>query len=161
IRPYPNPLKLGEMINVIPPTEQTVDASAVTFEQLLTHSSGLPAWLDLREKEAETERIEMCLTTPFSYPIGSRVVYSDIGYILLGKDIEALTDLPLDSAMKTLVSDPLKLSIRYGNVPDAPPTEFCQWRQRRLVGEVHDENAATLHGVAGHAGLFGSTADLA
>ena len=163
IRPHPNPLNIEELIHVVPPTAETVDAGAVTFEHLLTHSSGLPAWLNLREKESEAERIAMCLTTPFSYQTGTRVVYSDIGYILLGKAIEQLTDRPLDSAMKMLVTGPLDVSVRYAKEPlgNAAPTEFCQWRQRRLVGEVHDENAATLHGVSGHAGLFGTATDIA
>src|SRR5215813_13845582 len=103
----------------------------------------------------------MCLEIPFAYPTGTQVVYSDIGYILLGKALELLTDRPLESAMKALVTGPLDLSVRYGNAGNAVPTEFCQWRQRRLVGEVHDENAATLHGVAGHAGLFGTATDIA
>src|SRR5260221_6220093 len=65
--------------------------------------------------------------------------------------------------MKVLVTGPLNLSVRYAKEPleNAAPTEFCQWRQRRLVGEVHDENAATLHGVSGHAGLFGTATDIA
>jgi len=163
IGPYPNPLNINDLISVVPATEETVNASEVTFEHLLTHASGLPAWLNLREKETEAERVEMCLRTPFSYPTGSRVVYSDIGYILLGKAIEQLTDLSLDSAMKMLVTKPLDLSIQYGIVPpeNTAPTELCQWRERRLVGEVHDENAATLHGVSGHAGLFGTATDVA
>jgi len=163
IRPYPNPLNTSELIYVTPQTDQMVDASAVTFEHLLTHSSGLPAWLNLREKDTVSERIEMCLTPPFAYPTGTQALYSDIGYILLGKAIEQVTDRPLDSAMKMLVTRPLDLSIRYGIVPpdNVAPTEFCQWRQRRLVGEVHDENAATLGGIAGHAGLFGTAADVA
>jgi len=86
-----------------------------------------------------------------------------VGYILLGAAIERLSDRPLDSAMKTLVVRPLDLVIRYGPIDadSATPTEFCAWRQRRIAGEVHDENAATLHGVAGHAGLFGTTSDVA
>lgn len=163
IEPYPNPLNIGELIRVVPATNKMLDAGAVTFEHLLTHSSGLPAWLNLRDKESEPERIEMCLSTSFAYPTGSRTLYSDIGYTLLGKAIEHLTDRPLDSAMKVLVTKPLELSTRYGVVPpiNTAPTEFCAWRKRRLVGEVHDENSATLGGIAGHAGLFGTATDVA
>jgi CubicO group peptidase (beta-lactamase class C family) len=163
IRPYEDPLNLGQEIAVVPPTDEQIDASAVTFKHLLTHSSGLPAWINLRSGDNEAARLEMCLTTPFAYPIGSRVVYSDVGYILLGAAIERLSDRPLDSAMKLLVVKPLDLSIRYGPIDtdSVAPTEFCAWRQRRIVGEVHDENAATLSGVAGHAGLFGTASDVA
>lgn len=163
IRPYEDPLNLGQYIAVVPPTDEQIDASAVTFWHLLTHSSGLPAWINLRNANDEAARLDLCMTTPFAYPTGSRVVYSDVGYILLGAAIEHLSDRPLDSAMKMLVVKPLDLTIRYGplDTASAAPTEFCAWRQRRIVGEVHDENAATLHGVAGHAGLFGTASDVA
>ncbi len=163
IRPYPNPLNLAEQITVVPPTDELVDAGVVTFKHLLTHSSGLPAWINLREAATEQARLEMCLSTPFSYPTGTRTLYSDVGFILLGVAIERITDRPLNEAMKRLVQKPLDLTIRYGPIPpgNVVPTEFCQWRQRRIVGEVHDENSATLHGVAGHAGLFGTAADVA
>jgi serine-type D-Ala-D-Ala carboxypeptidase len=162
IRPYPDPLNLGKHIEVVPTTDQTVDAGAVTFKHLLTHSSGLPAWINLREADTEDARREMCLATPFAYPMGAQVVYSDVGFILIGMAIEQLADWPLDQAMKRLVQKPLDLTIRFGPIPpgNVAPTEFCQWRQRRIVGEVHDENSATLHGVAGHAGLFGTAADV-
>jgi CubicO group peptidase (beta-lactamase class C family) len=162
IQSYENPLKLGEQIEVVPPTDVLIDAGAVTCRHLLTHSSGLPAWLDLRRAETESARLEMCLATPFAYPTGSQVVYSDVGYILLGAAIERLTDSPLDQAMKRLVQRPLDLTITYGPIlpGSVAPTEFCAWRQRRIVGEVHDENSAMLHGVAGHAGLFGTASDV-
>jgi CubicO group peptidase (beta-lactamase class C family) len=160
IRPYDNPLKAGEVVEVVPPTDELVDADAITFRHLLTHSSGLPAWINLRNADDIPSRIAMCMTTPFSYPTGTRVVYSDVGYILIGEAIAKITDSPLNEAMKRLVIKPLELSLRYGPIPDpvgkVPPTEFCQWRQRRIVGEVHDENSATLNGIAGHAGLFGT-----
>lgn len=163
IRPYDNPLKLDEQVAVVPPTDETVDAGAITFAHLLTHSSGLPAWINLRKAETEAARLEMCLTTPFAYPSGTRVVYSDVGFILLGMAMEQLADKPLDQAMKSLVIKALDLSIRYGPIDpgNVAPTEFDLWRQRRLVGEVDDENSATLHGVAGHAGLFGTATDAA
>lgn len=162
IRPYPNPLVAGESVSVVPPTGQTIDAAAVTFKQLLTHSSGLPAWLDLRERESATERMGMCLSTPFAYPTGSQAVYSDIGFILLGKAIERIVDLPLDIALQTWATSPLGLTVRYGKVTgNVAPTEHCPWRQRRLIGEVHDDNAAVLGGIAGHAGLFGTASDVA
>ncbi len=165
ILPYEHPLNLGEMVAVVPPTEDKADAGAVTFRHLLTHSSGLPAWLNLRRADSIPERLTACLHSPFAYPTGSQVVYSDVGYILLGLAIAHIADQPLGEAMKRLVAKPLELAIRYGPFHNGegkyPPTEFCQWRQRRVIGEVHDENAATLGGVAGHAGLFGTATDLA
>lgn len=162
IRPYNDPLQSGKVVEVVPPTDATIDVSTITFRHLLTHSSGLPAWINLRKADDEAGRLQMCLTTPFAYPTGTQVIYSDVGYILLGMAIARLNDRPLDAALKMLVQRPLELTIRYGPITEnVAPTDFCAWRQRRLIGEVHDENAATLHGVAGHAGLFGTAADCA
>jgi CubicO group peptidase (beta-lactamase class C family) len=164
IQPYPNPLKAGEVVEVVPPTDQKVDAAQVTFYHLLTHSSGLAAWLDLRTAPDVESRRALCLNAPFSAPLGERALYSDINYILLGMAIEALTDCPLREAMARLVLRPLELSAAYSPItpPDSvPPTEFCAWRGKRVQGEVHDENAATLGGAAGHAGLFGTASDVA
>jgi CubicO group peptidase (beta-lactamase class C family) len=163
IRAYEHPLIPGDFIEIVPPTDQQVDASAVTFRQLLTHSSGLPAWRNLRLAEDRAARLHLCQTTAFAYPTGSRVLYSDIGLILVGLALERLTGLPLDSALHRLVLEPLHLTARYGPLPrgNVAPTELCPWRKRRLVGEVDDENCATLGSIAGHAGLFGTAADVA
>lgn len=162
IRPYPHPLNTGEQVEVVPPTDTLIDAEMVTFEQLLTHSGGLPAWLNLRDAPDEPSRLAMCLNTPFAYQPGTQVVYSDIGFILIGLAVAKLYGAPLERAMDGLVIKPFGFLVRYGPISEnVAPTEFCQWRQRRIIGEVHDENAATLHGVAGHAGLFGTGTDVA
>ncbi|RMF50629.1 MAG: class A beta-lactamase-related serine hydrolase, partial [Chloroflexota bacterium] len=164
IQPYPNPLKPDELVEVVPPTAEKVDASKVTFYHLLTHSSGLAAWLDLRTAPDVPARRAMCLHSPFSAPLGTKVIYSDIGYILLGMALEALTDHPLREAMQRLVLRPLELSAIYSPIAppgSVPPTEVCAWRGKRVQGEVHDENAAALGGAAGHAGLFGTASDIA
>ncbi len=177
IRPYDDPLRPGAMVSVSWEGRQaaTVDAGDVTFRHLLAHSSGLPAWRPLfREGNPEAAR-RMALMTSFAYPIGARTIYSDIGLILLGMAIERLTGLGLDEAVRRRATEPLGLRhTRYlpirgqvdhgagrkwaGNVA---PTEFCAWRNRRIVGEVHDENAAGLGGIAGHAGLFSTASELA
>ncbi len=164
IQPYPDPLRPGHFVEVVPPTDRKIDAAQVTFYHLLTHSSGLAAWLDLRTAPDLEARRAMCLNAPFSAPLGECALYSDINYILLGMAVEALTDRPLREAMQRLVLRPLELSATYSPItpPDSvPPTELCAWRSRRVQGEVHDENAATLGGAAGHAGLFGTAADVA
>ena len=185
IRPYADPLHPGQEVAVVPPTDETVDAGQVTFRHLLAHTSGLPAWNPLYRLESAKAALQAVLTSPFSYPTGTRVVYSDLGFILLGEAIARLAGQPLDAALDELVLQPLHLhSIHFRPLRPAPlrpvplrpaplrpaplppatqiaPTEFCAWRGRRLWGEVHDENAARLGGVAGHAGLFGSAADVA
>jgi CubicO group peptidase (beta-lactamase class C family) len=107
-----------------------------------------------------------------------RAIYSDIGLILLGMSIERLTGLVLGQVVHQCVAIPLELkhtsyrpisTLRVQSpaldtqylIPSIAPTELCAWRNRRIVGEVHDENAAALGGVAGHAGIFSTAADTA
>jgi CubicO group peptidase (beta-lactamase class C family) len=167
ILPYEDPLTPGEWIWLC--QAGSVNADQITFRHLLTHTSGLPAWRPLyRQSHAQAAR-QMALTTFFSYPSGSRILYSDIGFILLGLAIERLTADRLDRVVHQLILDPLSLhhtgfhplDPRSDPIPPTAPTEWCRWRQRRIVGEVHDENAARLGGIAGHAGLFSTAVDLA
>ncbi len=170
IQPYEDPLNPGKMVAVFE-SRDFVDAGRVTFHDLLTHTSGLPAWRPLyREPSAEAARL-MALNTFFSYPTGAQVVYSDIGLILLGIAIERLTGQSLDIAVRNRVTAPLELqNTRYlpvssvesvQSVENVAPTEFCAWRNRRMVGAVHDENAYRLGGVAGHAGVFSTAEEIA
>lgn len=155
-----------------------VHARQVNFRHLLTHTSGLAAWRSLyRENGQESPDVALPhhVSTAvrdrrmqaihgrygFAYPPGQRMVYSDLGIILLGEAMEHLTDTTLENPVHQTVLKPLGLVHTMYNplahdIPRAHivPTEFCAWRGRRCVGEVHDENAASLGGVAGHAGLF-------
>ncbi len=176
IQPQPDPLGNGSTIAIVPPTNDTADASRVAFRHLLSHTSGLPAWLPLWKvglglqaegalnSDIQLRLREMTLQTAFAYPTGARVVYSDVGLILIGLAIEQLSELSLDAAMRERITQPLALaSIGYSPIPcdDAAPTEFYAHQGRRMCGEVHDENAFALNGVAGHAGLFGAARDVA
>ncbi|MEZ4861963.1 MAG: serine hydrolase domain-containing protein [Caldilineaceae bacterium] len=167
IQPYENPLQSGDFVRIGDATG-TVDAGQVTFRHLLTHTAGLPAWRPLfRQADALAAR-RMAVETFFAYPLGEALVYSDIGLILLGMAVEQLTGQHLADAVSSQVLAPLALTdtsylplgATYDSVTVAP-TEFCQWRQRRVVAEVHDENAARLGGVSGHAGLFATATDVA
>jgi serine-type D-Ala-D-Ala carboxypeptidase len=175
VKPYEDPLAPGAFVSVVE-TPELVDVGRITFRQLLTHSSGLPAWRPLFRQDRREAARRMAIATACAYPTGARVVYSDIGLIVLGMAIERLTGLSLDEALAARVTRPLGLRhTRYlpiageplrlspsATVPDnIAPTEVCAWRGRRIVGEVHDENAAGLGGVAGHAGLFSTAADVA
>ncbi|CAG0937594.1 serine-type D-Ala-D-Ala carboxypeptidase [Thermoflexales bacterium] len=167
IQPYEHPLSPGEFVEVSAATEQ-VDTRLITFRHLIVHNSGLPAWRPLKDQPTAAAGYAMALSTPFAYPIGTRVIYSDVGLILLGLALERLTRHPLDQIVAERVTGPLQLShTRYlpltqtEAADNLAPTEFCQWRQRRIVGEVHDENAWRLGGVAGHAGLFSTAGDVA
>jgi CubicO group peptidase (beta-lactamase class C family) len=161
-----------------------VDAEQVTFWHLLTHTSGLAAWRSLyRENEEQgvpalPHQVSHDLRARrlaaihgrygFVYPPGKRLVYSDLGIILLGEAVARLWGEELDSAVREIVLEPLELAhtgynplAKDASVDRIVPTEFCVWRNRRCVGEVHDGNAASLGGVAGHAGLFSTVWDVA
>ena len=164
IAPYPDPLHPGVFITVAPDDGTRVDASQVTFRNLLAHNSGLPAWLPLWRLDAREERRAIALTCSFCYPTGMQVIYSDIGLILIGFALEKIGSRSLDAIVHERVSTPLELkSIGYGPIPpeNVAPTEFYKHQNRRMHGEVHDENAWSLGGVAGHAGVFGTAHDLA
>lgn len=168
IAAYEDPLQSGATVQIVA-GGGTVDAGAVTFRHLLTHTAGLPAWRPLFRQADRAQAEALALNTFFSYPIGTQIVYSDIGLILLGLAVAQLTGQDLATAVRSLVLDPLGLpQTRYlpsstqACAPEgAAPTEQCQWRQRRIVAEVHDENAAMLGGVSGHAGLFSNAGEVA
>lgn len=172
------------------PTEligKTVDPALVTFWHLLTHTSGLPAWRDVYnaagpaptppdqpDPVSRVERWSKGLDALCHYPFigtpGGKVVYSDIGLILLGEATARLSALPLKQAIQQRVLDPLQLtSVQFNPVRDggsplariAPTENDPTWRKRRAWGEVHDENACGLGGIAGHAGLFAHAHDVA
>ncbi len=136
------------------------DRASVTIRQLLDHSSGLPAharlWEHVRGR-ADVERAIVAL--PLERPPGTASVYSDVGFMLLGFVLEDSAGSPLDRQF-ALLSSGLSGDIRYRPPAEwrarIAPTEADAWRGRVLQGEVHDENAAALGGVAGHAGLFGT-----
>lgn len=175
IQPYENPLDWGKMVSVPPLAEgekrgakaNTVDADQVTFRNLLIHNSGLPAWRAFKDQPDADSAIRLALETFFSYPLGERVVYSDVGLILLGLAVSRLAGSPLNAVISERVTQPLGLSAHFqpaaplSSIQNFAPTEFCKWRGRRIVGEVHDESAWRLGGVAGHAGMFAHARDVA
>lgn len=140
--------------------------SQVTFRNLLTHTSGLPAHVNFRDELGAKAVVARVCATPLSAAPGASVIYSDLGFMLVGEAVARLSGKPLDEALKSLVCEPLALvDICYQ--PDAGLrhrivcTEKDAWRKRLLRGEVHDENCWAMGGVAGHAGLFGTAADVA
>ena len=174
IRPFEEPLNPGKFRDVSDGFDGTVNASKITFRQLLTHSAGLPAWLPLFRGKSDRDAREIVMGTFFSYEPETDVVYSDLGFLILGWAVEKVTTTSLDQAIRNLVLAPLGLNhsgfrpldASFRSVLPLPedgivPTEICGWRNRRLIGEVDDENSAFLKGVCGHAGLFGTAEDLA
>ncbi len=136
------------------------DRGLVTIRHLLEHSSGLPAHAPLWRHASGREAFERAIDQiPLEAPPGTRAMYSDLGFILLGFLLEGATGEPLDAQFERLsetLSDPPQFRPSALLRDRIAPTEQDAWRGRLLHGEVHDENAAALGGVAGHAGLFGT-----
>lgn len=149
------------------PAFQGDGRDVVTVRDLLAHCSGLPAYKRLYETcRSREEALDAICQTPLTYVTGAESIYSDLGYILLGRIAELAGDKPLDSLARQLVFEPMGMketTYRPGAelLPRIPPTEQNErWRHRLIHGEVHDENAAAMGGVAPHAGLFAPADDL-
>ncbi len=138
----------------------------VTVRQLLTHTSGLPAGRDLRRLASSPyEARNIVLSTPLACRPGACQVYSDLGADVLGFTVEAIAGQGLDAFLNERVFSPLGMNdTRFrpeiSQRDRVAPTEVSSPRGYPLRGEVHDENAWALGGVAGHAGLFSTAADL-
>jgi CubicO group peptidase (beta-lactamase class C family) len=139
-----------------------------TLHMLLAHSSGLPAYEKLFLKaRTRDELLHAAFTTPLAANPASRAEYSDIGFIILGAALERLSGESLDRFCQREIFGPLGMSTTAFNPPPEmrghiPPTVNDQtFRHRMIQGEVHDENASVLGGVAGHAGVFSTTKDVA
>ncbi|CAN5887982.1 serine hydrolase domain-containing protein [soil metagenome] len=145
---------------------QTPSLAEVTVRQLLTHTSGLPAWKPLfaTVSERRTAVANVLQTSLEQAPTPDTFVYSDLGFILLGAIVERVSGLRQDDFVEKHVFEPLGMKdTHYGPVPpeNVAATEDCGWRGQVLQGVVHDENAFVMDHVGGHAGLFGTAHDLA
>jgi CubicO group peptidase (beta-lactamase class C family) len=134
----------------------------ITLRHLLAHTSGLPAekefWRLCPDPAAACQAM---LQVPLEHPPGARTLYSDVGFMLLGRVVAAVTSAPLNEVVAELVTGPLGLT-RTGFHPGGPAASTePQPDGSVLTGVVHDENARFLGGVAGHAGLFAPVSDLA
>ncbi len=134
---------------------------------LLTHSSGLPAWAPLyKEVRGYDAFVAKASALPLEFEPGTRSQYSDFGMILLGEVIRRAAGRPLDRFLSERLLAPLGMrSTGYNPAKSLleriAPTEDDPWRRRVIRGEVHDENAWAMGGVAGHAGMFSTARDLA
>jgi CubicO group peptidase (beta-lactamase class C family) len=141
---------------------------SVTVRHLLTHSSGLPAWRPFFQRvRSREEMFALVNAEPLEAAPGARMAYSDLGAMLLTEAVEHLTGQRLDRFLESRLFGPLGMKdTRYlpprSWLARIAPTEMdSTWRHRLVRGEVHDENAASMGGVSGHAGLFSTAPDLA
>ncbi|MBI4542332.1 MAG: beta-lactamase family protein [Gemmatimonadetes bacterium] len=138
----------------------------VTVRHLLTHSSGLPAWRPFFEEARSRERVMALVdAAPLEAPPGTRMVYSDLGAIVLTQVVESVSGRRVDRFLEQRLMRPLGMTETRFRPPARwrariAPTEDDPWRRRVLRGEVHDENAAAMDGISGHAGLFSTAGDL-
>jgi CubicO group peptidase (beta-lactamase class C family) len=137
----------------------------VTLKQVLTHTAGLLWWLPLwREARGLDEAVWRAAHEPLAQDIGT-FRYSDLGYLMLTQALATVGKRPFAELVRERVLGPVEATTcDFG----PRPPERCvaterdgEWRKQRLRGEVHDENAYAVGGVAGHAGLFGTAADVA
>lgn len=149
--------------------------SEVLLVNCLTHTTGLPWWSDFYKHIDLNQSVpdrwkqlgQMIREIPREKP--EKALYSDVGFMLLGFCLEQIEQAPLQEIWKRLKESfyPRLATLEFhpdNKVPHAlklyAPTERCPWRGRLIQGEVHDENAWALGGVATHAGLFGSVDDV-
>ncbi|MDA8161385.1 MAG: serine hydrolase [Desulfobacteraceae bacterium] len=148
------------------------DKAHITVRMLLSHSSGLPAHrlffdrlLEVPFAERKSALLSLILDEPLEET--GRLIYSDLGFMLLGLIIEKVAGMRLDEAAGALVFKPLGVNGEFfWGVSDRPsgaplrfiPSGYCESRRKVVCGQVHDRNAWVVGGVAGHAGLFGTAA---
>jgi CubicO group peptidase (beta-lactamase class C family) len=182
-------VRLDDQVTRFVPTYGIFGKNVTTCRQLLNHSSGLPAWKPYYEEIVKLEKagrihfvasraahhfvLEQIHREKPMQPPGKRALYSDLGFILLGEIVETISGTTLDRFCQERVFSPLGMrstafvdltqlkTRRLEPVEDLiAPTESCPWRKKILCGEVHDDNAYAMGGVAGHAGLFSSARDM-
>ena len=178
-------MRLDDQLTRVIPMYGVLGKSLTTFRHLLSHSAGLPAWkaffedIVKNEKSGRINFIASRAAKNYVYeqihreksvtPPGSQSVYSDLGFIILAEAVEVLTGNTFDRFCQERIFKPLGLrstgfvdltqlrTRRLQPVEEViAPTENCPWRKKILCGEVHDDNAYAMGGVAGHAGLFSS-----
>ena len=141
--------------------------SAITVRHLMTHTAGLPPFKKyfLIESSAEV-RLDSVMNTAPTIGLEEKTIYSDVGLITLGKVVEAISGVPLDVFVDSIIFNPLGMRSTYFNPPKERmkrivPTEYSDLYGELIRGYVHDENSYSLGGVTGHAGLFSTASDLA
>jgi len=152
-------LALDEPLWRVLPEWEHGDRAAITLRMLLAHNSGMDSGADYREiLDENVERF--ALRSELLARPGERVIYSDLGFIVLGVAIERAAGLSLNALARRTFGGSLGFRPPFSERAAIPATEEDAWRGR-VAGFVHDEKAFLMGGVAGHAGLFGTAADVA
>ena len=159
--------KLDDLVAKYIPEFSQHEKGHIRIKNLLLHNSGLPSWKKFYELyDNPDDVLKDIYASSLEYPTGTKMLYSDLGMITMGKIIEKVTGKSLDKFCRDEIFIPLEMkNTGYNPAPEIKnsiaPTELDNyWRNRQLQGEVHDETAFLLGGVAGHAGLFSTASDL-
>lgn len=159
-------LSLDETVAAHLPEYASTDKADLTVYDLLTHTSGIPGQQPIWRDCATAEEMWAAIARlPLRFPVGTGIEYTSQGFMLLGWIAERVAGLPLDALVAERVTGPAGMPQATFLVPEsdrarAAATEDCPWRGRVVQGTVHDENAEVLGGVAGHAGMFATLADV-
>ena len=182
-------IRLDDRVTRFVPNFGVFNKTHVSFRYLLAHCSGLAAWqpyfeeIVKREKNGGLRYVASRAAESFVFervhrekplaPAGTRVLYSDLGFIILSEIVEQISGRSLDRFCQERIFQPLGLESTFfvdltqlrarrfqPDLKKVAPTENCPWRKKILCGEVDDDNAYAMGGVAGHAGLFSSARDI-
>ena len=160
-------LHLNQPVTAFFPDRSLPHLAGITVKQLATHTSGLPAWCDLfTDGGTRSKAIENLFATPLENQPGTKHVYSCLGYIMLGLVIEQAAGMSLSQFARKNVFQPLGMVDSGHNPPKGKRgriafTGNSRARDTNLPGDVHDENAHSMEGNAGNAGLFSTAPDMA
>jgi CubicO group peptidase (beta-lactamase class C family) len=141
--------------------------ATITIRHVLTHTSGLPGPCRLyRDYHGPAQILAGICQQELVFAPGTRYLYNDLGFMLLGEVVWTITSLDLDTYTRRNIFEPLGMHDTLFTPPAIlkpriAPTEYVEWRGGLVHGMVHDENAAEMNGIAGHAGLFSTVEDLA
>lgn len=174
-------LSLDRPAHTLVPELRDRDHADITLHQLLTHSAGLPAWRPLFLRgETAAEYLKALRHEALEDLPGRKVVYSDLGYMVVGEMLRRASGMTLDRLFREVIGEPLGLSATFCPAPQlagraaatevgqaferelagAPAQGYGGWREGVIRGEVHDHHTWVAGGVLGSAGLFSTAADL-
>jgi CubicO group peptidase (beta-lactamase class C family) len=182
-------IRLDDRVTRFVPNFGVFNKNHVSFRHLLAHCSGLSAWkpyfeeIVKGEKDGGLKYVASRAAESFVFervhrekplaPSGNRVLYSDLGFIVLSEIVEQISGRSFDRFCQERIFQPLGLDSTFfvdltqllarrfqPDLKKVAPTENCPWRKKIICGEVHDDNAYAMGGVAGHAGLFSPARDI-
>jgi len=159
-------VRLKDPVSFYLPEFASMNKAHVTVGHLLTHTSGLAPFYDMHTHGWSREKImSFIYQSTLEYETGTKIIYSDLGFILLGEIISTVLGIPLDQAAHQFLYQPLGMKDTGFIMPEQlksriAVTEYDSALGEHLHGIVHDENARALGGICGHAGVFSTVSDL-